>query len=53
MKDYTFCKGTGCKKKSDCRRFLGNYILEFVPMKFIECATCINTKFSMFDEKGK
>jgi len=48
--DYSYCKGTDCKKQKQCKRFLSNHILHFLPRLFIEYTSCIKSRFSMFDK---
>ncbi len=47
--DYSYCKGGNCKKKKECKRNIGNHILEFIPRIWIEYSSCIKSKYGMFD----
>jgi len=49
MKDYQWCKAIGCDKSKGCRRAITNHILEFIPMKFIEYHSCIESGYGMLD----
>ena len=48
--DYSYCNPKNCIKSKECKRFIGNHILQFVPNKWIEFKSCIKNDYSAFVE---
>lgn len=46
-KQYDFCKGINCGKQKKCKRYIGNYILPFIP-KLIKQDDCKD--YSLIDK---
>ena len=49
-KDYSYCNPKNCTKSKECKRFISNHILEFVPKWWIEFKSCIQNDYSAFVE---
>lgn len=42
--DYEYCLGDKCIHRRGCRRYVSNHILEFIPKRWIDIKSCINTE---------
>jgi len=51
--DFSYCLGTKCDKKKECKRYIGNYILEFLPRVWIKDKDCILSNHKEFIKKDK
>lgn len=51
-RDYSYCVGDKCIHRRGCKRYLNNYILEFIPTRWIKESECINSEplpYAMLD----
>ena len=50
-KDFTYCVANKCYLKKECQRWLGNHIVEGVPLNMIDEKTCIVDDYKLYMEK--